>query len=71
MKTNIKHSQVTSTSKKMHYQLQKGSSVFQIYENKECLVVKTKKERKTASTVTTTFFGQKITTAQIRFCNDR
>ena len=28
------------------------------------------KERKTASTVTTTFFGQKITTAQIRFCND-
>ena len=29
------------------------------------------KERKTASTVTTTFFEQKITTAQIRFCNDR
>ena len=28
------------------------------------------KERKTASTVTTTFFGQKTTTAQIRFCND-
>ena len=28
-------------------------------------------ERKTASTVTTSFFGQKITTARIRFCNDR
>ena len=28
------------------------------------------KERKTASTVTTTFFGQKISTAQVRFCND-
>ena len=29
------------------------------------------KERKTASTVTTIFFQQKITTAQIRFCNYR
>ena len=29
------------------------------------------KERKTARIVTTTFFGQKITTAQIRFCKDR
>ena len=28
------------------------------------------KDRKTASTVTTSFFGQKITAAQIRFCND-
>ena len=28
------------------------------------------KERKTASNVTTTFFGQKITTNQIRFYND-
>ena len=28
-------------------------------------------ERKTASTMTTTFFGQRITKAQIRFCNDR
>ena len=45
-KTVIKHSQVTSTSKQMHYQPQKGSSVFQIYENKECLVVKTKKKEK-------------------------
>ena len=29
------------------------------------------KERKTASNVTTVFFEQKITTAQIRFCNYR
>ena len=29
------------------------------------------KERKTASTVTTIFFEQKITIAQIRFCNYR
>ena len=29
------------------------------------------KERKIASTVTTIFFEQKITTAQIRFCNYR
>ena len=29
------------------------------------------KERKTASTVTTIFFQQKITTAQNRFCNYR
>ena len=29
------------------------------------------KETKTASTMTTIFFGQKITTEQIRFCNDR
>ena len=29
------------------------------------------KQRKTVSAVTTTFFGQKITTAQICFCNDR
>ena len=43
-KTVIKHSQVTSTSKQMHYQHQKGSSVFQIHEKKECLVVKTKKK---------------------------
>ena len=30
----------------MHYQPQKGSSVFQIYENKESLLVKTKKKEK-------------------------
>ena len=29
------------------------------------------KERKTASTVTTIFFEQKLTTAQTRFCNYR
>ena len=46
LKTIIKHSQVTSTNKQIHYQPQKGSSVFQIYENKECLVVKTKKKEK-------------------------
>ena len=48
LKTIIEHSQVTSTSKKIHYQPQKSSSVFQIYENKECLLVKTKKKEKLA-----------------------
>ena len=46
LKTIIKHSQVTPKSKKMHYQPKNGSSVFQIYEKKECLVVKTKKKQK-------------------------
>ena len=46
LKTIIKHSQVTSKNKQMHYQPQKSSSNFQIYENKECLVVKTKKKEK-------------------------
>ena len=46
LKTIIKHPQVTSTSRKMHYQPQNGISVFQIYENKESLVVKTKKKEK-------------------------
>ena len=45
LKSIIKHSQVTSTSK-MHYQPQKGCFVFQIYENKESLLVKTKKKEK-------------------------
>ena len=48
LKTIIKHSQITSKSNKMHYQPKKGSSVFQIYENKECLLVKTKKKEKLA-----------------------
>ena len=30
----------------MHYQPQKSSSVFQIYENRESLLVKTKKKEK-------------------------
>ena len=46
LKTIINHPQVTSTGKKNHYQPQNGSFVFQIYENKECLVVKTKKKEK-------------------------
>ena len=47
LKTIIKHSQATSTEE-MHYQPQKDSSVLQIYENKECLLVKTKKKEKLA-----------------------
>ena len=63
-KTIIKLCQVTSTSKKCIINPKKAALVFEIYENKECLVVKSKKKKKTASTVTTTFFEQKITTAQ-------
>ena len=56
----------------MHYHPQKGSAVFQIYKKTQGMSVsQDQKEKKTASTVTTTFFGQKIPTAQIRFCNDR
>ena len=46
LKIIFKQSQVTSKSKQIHNQPQKGSSGFQIYENKECLVVKTKKKEK-------------------------
>ena len=55
----------------MHHQPNKGSSVFQIYETQGMSGSQDQREKKTASTVTTTFFGQKITTARIRFCNDR
>ena len=70
LKTIIKQSQVTSTSKKLHYQPQKGSSVSQIYENKECLVVKTKKKEKLPVLWRQLFSDKKITRAQIRFCID-
>ena len=46
LKTIFKQFQVTSKRKQMHNQPQKCSSVFQIYENKESLVVKTKKKEK-------------------------
>ena len=71
MKSKNEHSQVTSTSKKRHYQSQKGSSIFQIYENSRNVFSQDQKERKTASNVKTFFFGQKITTAQIRSCKGR
>ena len=45
LKSKTRHSQVPITSKKRHFQPQKGSAVFQIYENKEYLVVKTKNKK--------------------------
>ena len=70
LKTIIKHSQVTSTSKKCIINPKKAALSFKFIKKKQGLSgSQDEKERKTASTVTTTFFGQKITRAQICFCN--
>ena len=61
-KTEIKNYALTGTIYrwKMHYQSQKGSSVFQIIKTQVMSSSQYQKERKTASTVTTTVFGKKI-----------
>ena len=69
IKSKIKDSQVTSTNEKGIINIKKAALSFKFI--KEMSGSQDQKERKIASTVTTTFFGQKITTAQIRFCNDR
>ena len=53
----------------MHYQPKKTALSFTFVKTQGMSGSQDQKERKTASTVTT-FFGQKTTTAQIRFCND-
>ena len=55
----------------MHHQTQKGTTLFKLVKTQIMSGSQDQKERKTASTVTTFFFEQKITTAQIRFCNCR
>ena len=54
----------------MHYQPKKAALTFNFVTTQGLSGSQDQKERKTASTVTTTFFGQKIITAQIRFRND-
>ena len=69
LKSFFKHSQVPITSKGMQYQPKKAALSFKFVKTQGVSGSQDQKERKTASTVTT-FFGQKTTTAQIRFCND-
>ena len=63
LKSIIKHSQVTSTSKVALF--------FKFMKTQGMSGSQDQEERKTASTVTTNFFGDKIPSAQIRFRNDR
>ena len=71
MKSKIKDYQVTSTNEKGIVNIKKAALSFKFIKTQGMSGSQDQKERKTASTVTTIFFGQKVTTAQIRFCNDR
>ena len=70
LKSRTKHSHVPITSKQSIIKPKKGSAVFKFMKTQGMSGSQDQKE-KTASTVTTTFSDKKITTAQIRFCNDR
>ena len=72
-KTEIKtkHSQVSLTSKQGIINPKKAALSFKFMKTQVMSGSQDQKKRKTASTVTTFFFGQKITTAQIRFYIDR
>ena len=55
----------------MHYQPKKAILSFKFVKTQGMSGSKDQKEKKTASTVTTTFVRtKKTTTTQIRFCND-
>ena len=69
--TQNKHSDVPLTSKQGMINSKKAALIFKIMKNQVMSGSQDQKEKKTASTLTTNFFGQKITKAQIRFCNDR
>ena len=71
VKSTIKHSQVPLTSYKGITKPKKAPLSFKFVKTQIMSGSQDQKERKTASTVTTIFFKQKITTAQIRFCNYR
>ena len=71
VKPIIKHSQVPLTSYKGITKPKKAPLSFKFVKTQIMSGSQDQKERKTASTVTTIFFKQKITTAQIRFCNYR
>ena len=68
LKSIIKHSQVTTTSKKCIINPKKAALSFKFMKNQG--MSGSQDQKKTASTVTTNFCGQKITTAQIRFYKD-
>ena len=71
MKSIIKPSQVPLTSYKGITKPKKAPLPFKFVKTQIMSGSQDQKEKKTASTVTTIFFEQKIPTAQIRFCNYR
>ena len=71
VKTIVKPSQVPLTSYKGITKPKKAPLPFKFVKTQIRSGCQDQKERKTASTVTKNFFEQKITTAQIRFCNYR
>ena len=71
VKSIIKPSQVPLTSYEGITKPKKAPLSFKFVKTQIMSGSQDQKERKTASTVTTIFFEQKITTAQIRFCNYR
>ena len=70
LKSKIKHSQVTSTSKKCIINPKKAALSFKFMKTQGKSGSQDQKGKKTASTMTTNFLGQKTTTAQIHFCKD-
>ena len=71
VKTIFKPSQVPLPSYKGITKPKKAPLPFKFVKTQIMSGSQDQKERKIASTVTTIFFEQKITTAQIRFCNYR
>ena len=71
MKSKINPSQLPLTSHEGITKPKKAPLPFKFVKTQIRSGSQDQKERKTASTVTTIFFEQKITTAQIRFCNYR
>ena len=71
VKSKIKPSQVPLTSYKGLTKPKKAPLSFKFVKTQIMSGSQDQKERKTASTVTTIFLEQKITSAQICFCNDR
>ena len=71
VKSIIKLSQVPLTSYKGITKPKKAPLSFKFLKIQIMSGSQDQKERKTASTVTTIFLEQKITSAQYRFCNDR
>ena len=71
MRSIIRPSQVPLTSYKGITKPKKAPLSFKFVKTQLMSGSQDQKERKTASTVTTIFFEQKNTTAQLRFCKYR
>ena len=69
VKSIIKPSQVPLKTYKGFTKPKKAALAFKFVKTQIMSGSQDQKERKTANNVTTFFFEQKITTAQIRFCN--